>query len=60
MKLFKRREKYGNVYGMYFGTIPFLVVSDPEIVKTVTQKEAKNFTDINTFKNNQRFFKVKF
>ena len=56
----ERREQYGSVFGIYMGTIPFLVVSDPEIAKIVTIKEAKNFTDINTFKVNQRFFKDSF
>ena len=56
----ERREKYGSVFGIYMGTIPFLVVSDPEFCKIVTIKEAKNFTDTNTFKSNQRFFRDSF
>nr|WPM94890.1 cytochrome p450 4725A3 [Polyphagotarsonemus latus] len=52
-----RLKKYGLVYGIYLGTYPLLMVSDPKIARIVSTTNFKNFTDVNIFNNGQRILK---
>ncbi|RWS14119.1 cytochrome P450-like protein, partial [Dinothrombium tinctorium] len=45
----ERANKYGRIYGVYDGTVPSLVVSDPDLLKQVL---VKNF---NLFPNRRPF-----
>ncbi|KAH3871556.1 cytochrome P450 3A41-like [Dreissena polymorpha] len=38
-------QKYGKVYGCYFGYQPQVVTCDPELIKNVLVKDFHNFTD---------------
>lgn len=49
-----RPQKYGQVYGLYMGTIPVLTICDPEIIKHIAIKDAQNFTDVNAFRMRQK------
>ncbi|GAB1602225.1 cytochrome P450 3A24-like [Argonauta hians] len=39
------REKYGDIYGVYFGVLPMLVICDPEIIQEILVKRFSNFTN---------------
>lgn len=56
----ERKKKLGNIYGSFIGDLPVIVVSDPEMIKTITIKESQNFTDTNPFKLNIKYFKDTF
>ncbi|KAL3842942.1 hypothetical protein ACJMK2_020915 [Sinanodonta woodiana] len=38
-------RKYGNCYGTFFGNIPQLMVTDPEMIKQMLVKQFSEFTD---------------
>ncbi|KAL3842945.1 hypothetical protein ACJMK2_020918 [Sinanodonta woodiana] len=38
-------RKYGNCYGTFFGNIPQLIVTDPEMIKQMLVKQFSEFTD---------------
>ncbi|CAE1295561.1 unnamed protein product [Acanthosepion pharaonis] len=42
---FDWKEKYGDKYGIFFGSQPNLVISDPEIIKDLMVKNFSNFTN---------------
>ncbi|XP_054154789.1 cytochrome P450 3A11-like [Oppia nitens] len=42
-------NKYGNVYGTYFGSRPVLYVSDPQLIKQMNIKDFNVFIDRNDF-----------
>ncbi|KAL3842941.1 hypothetical protein ACJMK2_020914 [Sinanodonta woodiana] len=39
------RRIYGNCYGTFFGNIPQLMVTDPEMIKQMLEKQFSEFTD---------------
>ena len=41
----KRQEKYGNINGTLFFSIPTIWIGDPNVLKAVTVKEFSNFTN---------------
>ncbi|KAG1682575.1 Cytochrome P450 3A40 [Nymphon striatum] len=43
--LTKWRDEYGDMFGYFYGPRPFLVVSDPVVIKTVLKERFDNFTD---------------
>lgn len=55
-----RRNKYGKLYGSWFGLNPIIIVGDPEMAKIITQKEAQNFSDSQFIKLNIKYFKDTF
>lgn len=38
-------KKYGSVFGLYFNKDPCIVVSDPEMIKTIMVKDFEKFHD---------------
>lgn len=56
----ERRKKYGKLYGSYFGKIPIIVVSDPDMVKEIAIKQFWAFSDRNAIKMNIKYFKDSF
>lgn len=38
-------EKYGNIVGIYTGTLPSLLITDPDMIKEVFIKEYQTFTN---------------
>ncbi|XP_077510052.1 lithocholate 6-beta-hydroxylase-like isoform X4 [Amblyomma americanum] len=43
--IIRNYTRYGRLYGSYQGTVPLLVVADPEILREVLVSKFKNFSD---------------
>ena len=48
------------MYGSFFGSMPIIVVGDPQIGRDITIKEFSSFTDRNPIKFNMRYLKDSF
>ena len=46
----ERRKLFGKCYGTFLGSIPMLVVNDPDMVKSILVRDAHNFSDSNPFR----------
>ncbi len=58
MAIIEWKQKYGRVFGYYFGFKPILVVTDLELLKQVMVKDFHNFIDRGV--NNFEYFKMNF
>ena len=56
----QRRKKYGKLYGSYFGSMPVIVVGDPQMARDIMIKEFSSFTDRNPIKFNMRYLQDSF
>ncbi|XP_023235469.1 cytochrome P450 3A6-like isoform X2 [Centruroides sculpturatus] len=41
------QQKYGPIYGVFLGSVPFLIVADPELLKIIQVKKAQIFNKRN-------------